>query len=133
MFYAWDVTIPANKSASSPTEQTLKLTAGVITHVGVKFPAGCHGMVRVRLLHQTSQLVPLSRGEWVTGDDEEAETESYFELWTAPYSLRFHGCSPGTTYSHTVTVRVTVLPKAVASMLPLLEILSKLMHRLGLT
>lgn len=123
--------MPANTSASSPVEQTLKLTSGVITHIGVKFPAGCHGMVRVRLLHQTSQLVPLSRGEWVTGDDEEVPSETFFELWALPYSLRFQGCSPGTTYPHTVTVRVTVLPKAVASMLPLMDLLTRSLQRMG--
>jgi len=130
MFFAWDIAIPAGTSASSPVEQTLKLTSGVITHVGVKFPSGCHGMVRVRLLHQTSQLVPLSRGEWVTGDDEEVPSETHFELWTTPYSLRFQGCSPGTTYPHTVTVRITVLPRAVASMIPLIELLTKIFGRM---
>jgi len=131
MFFAWDITLPANTLATSPKTQTLKLSKGVITKVEVKFARGCHGMVQVRLLHQESQLVPLSRGEWVTGDDEAVSFPEFFELWTTPYQLKFIGCSPGTTYDHVLSVRITVLPKQVASMIPVIELLTRLLERMG--
>jgi len=131
MFFAWDITIPKGTLTTAPVTQILKLTKGVITKVDVKFARGCHGMVRVRLLHEEAQLVPLSRGEWVTGDDESVTSPEYFELWTTPYQLKFVGCSPGTTYDHAITVRITVLPKAVASMIPVIELLTRLLSRMG--
>lgn len=87
-------------------------------------------MVKVRIYRWEAQLVPLSRGEWVTGDDETVPTDPYYELVETPTQLKFLGCSPGTAYDHTVTVRITVLPKAVASMIPLIELLTKIVHRL---
>jgi len=131
MFFAWDITIPAGRSETNPLEQTLKLGPGVITRVDVKFPAGCHGLAKVRLFHEEFQLVPLSRGEWVTGDDEAVRADMYFDLTRKLTHLKFRGACAGSTYAHTVTVRVTVLPVKVASMVPVLELLTRLLQRMG--
>ena len=131
MIFAWDIIISANTSSVNPKTQILKLSKGVITKVEVKFARGCHGMVKVQLLHQEAQLVPLSRGEWITGDNEAVSFPEFFELWTTPYQLKFIGCSPGTSYNHTITVRIVVLPKAVASMIPIIDLLTRLLRRMG--
>lgn len=131
MIFAWDITISAGTSAASPKTQILKLSSGVIVKVEIKFASGCHGLVKVRLRHEESQLVPLSRDEWITGDDEAVSFPEFFELWTTPYQLKFLGCSPGTSYAHVVTVRVSVLPKSVASMIPFIELLTRVLQRMG--
>jgi len=115
MFYAWDITVAAGTKEASPKEQILKLTKGVITGVWVKFPPGCHGLVKVRILRSEFQLVPLSRGEWVTGDGETVVTEPYYELDTTPYAFKFVGCAPLTAYPHTITVRVSMQPEEIAA------------------
>jgi len=130
MFYAWDVTVPAGRAEATPYEASLKLSSGVITAIDVKFPAGCHGLVKLRLLRAEFQLVPLTRGQWVTGDDETVPTESYYELEGTPTELKLVACSPGTTYDHTITVRVRVLPRSVASTLPLMELMAKVFGRI---
>lgn len=132
MFFAWDITVSAGTAEASPKTQALKLSAGVVTSVDIKFPSGCHGLVKVRLKHWEFQLMPLSRGEWVTGDDEAVRMPTYFELPKGPFEVKFEGSSPDASYDHTVTVRVSVLPKSVASMIPLIEILTKVLMRMGL-
>ena len=131
MIWAWDINITANKLTTAPETQILKLSKGVIVKVDIKFARGCHGMVKVRLRHEESQLVPLSRDEWITGDNETVSFPEFFELKTGPYQLKFLGCSPGTSYAHTVTVRISVLPKRVASMIPVIDLLSRLLQRMG--
>ena len=131
MFFAWDVLIPANTAEASPKTQILKLSKGVITRVDVKFPAGCHGMVRVRLFRYEHQLIPLTGGEWVTGNAESVPTEGYYELVEDPPQLKVVGCSPGASYNHTVTVRIQVLPKAVATFMPLIDLMAKFLRRIG--
>jgi len=86
--------------------KTLELISGVITKCEVKFPAGCHGLVKVRFLRSTFQLAPLSGGEWITGDNESVPVISYYPLEKKPLSLDFVACSPGTYYPHTITVRI---------------------------
>jgi len=115
MFFAWDITIPADTPETSPEEQTLKLTKGVITRMDVKFPPGCHGLVHVRLLRSEFQLVPLSRGEWVTGDAETVPTEGYYELTETPAQLKFVAFNDDDTYDHAVTVRVSIIKQEVAA------------------
>jgi len=131
VFFAWDIPIPADTKADTPYIKTLKLTIGVITRIAIKFPRGCHGMVKVRLDRFKFQFLPLSAGEWVTGDEEAVGSEEFFEIREPPAELVFYGCSPGTTYDHVVTVRITVLPKKVASMIPVIELLSRLLQRMG--
>ncbi len=110
MFHAWDITVPANTPLLNPVKQELNLPAGVITGISIKFPSGCNGMVKIRILRWTFQLVPLSSGEWVTGDGETVPTEQNYELLETPFMLEFQGCSPSTTYPHTITVRIEVSP-----------------------
>jgi len=130
MFFAWDITVPADTPEDDPLERDLKLTKGVINRIDIKFPAGCHGLVKVRLLRYGSQLIPLSRGEWLTGDGETVPTEVYYEILEEPYMLRFVGCSPGTQYEHTVTVRVSVMPPRPDPVAQLVELLHTLLKRL---
>lgn len=109
MLFSFPITIPANTPANNPTTQTLKLDLGVITTVGIRFAAGCHGMVQVRLLKDESILVPLNKDTWLNGDDETVNNDVYYEFTSTPYELKFVGSSPGTTYDHTVLVRINVL------------------------
>lgn len=131
MFHAWDITVPADTKEATPVEQELELPMGIITKVSVKFPAGCHGCVGVRLCRWTFQLVPLSSEEWVTGDDESISTETYYELLEVPTFFTFKGCSPDTSYDHTVTVRIEVNPVVSASQQALIDRLDKLLGVLG--
>ena len=108
MFFAWDITVTANTLAASPKTQILKLTKGIITKVDLFFPAGCHGLVNVRILRNEFQLIPLSRGEWVTGDDSSIPTEGFYEFETVPSALKFIAHSANTIYNHKITVRVEI-------------------------
>ena len=110
MFHAWDITVPADTPELAPIKQELNLPAGVITGISIKFPSGCNGMVKIRILRWTFQLVPLSKEEWVTGNDETVPTEQSYELLETPFMLEFQGCSPDTTYLHRITVRIEVNP-----------------------
>lgn len=121
MLYAYDITIPADTPESNPIVHTLKLNPGVLTKVSVKFPAGCHGLVKIRILKFETNLVPLNRDGWITGDNEAIVADEYFELDERPYELKLIGCSPGTSYPHTISVRLVILPRIVASMLALIE------------
>lgn len=133
MGYAWDITVSANTTSASPKKKVLKLHPGIITRIGCKFPRGCHGLVKVRLTRGgVFQVFPFSAGEWVTGDNEEVFFNYYYDLTDHPRKLKLEAISPGSTYPHDITIRVTVLPKSVASMIPVIDLLSRLLARMGL-
>jgi hypothetical protein len=132
MFFCWDITVTADTPEDEPLEDWLSLPRGIITSINVKFPAGCHGMVKVRLFQEALQLVPLSEDEWVTGDDEDVQTETYAELLDKPYKLKIKLCSPDTEYDHTVTVRVEVRPEDAAGMFSLTRLFRGFLDKLGM-
>ena len=115
MLFTWNVIVPANRLESDPVIETLQLSAGVITQIGVKFPAGCNGMVGVRLKHAEAQIFPVPRGEWVSGDDEEVVSAEHLEFSREKEALKINAISPDTDYNHTVTVRITMLPAYIAT------------------
>jgi hypothetical protein len=133
LYFCWDITIEADTKDTNPLKQWLKLPKGIITHIDVKFPAGCHGMVQIRLFRENLQLIPLSSDEWVTGDDETIPTNTYYELLDDPYKLQFKGCSPDCDYDHTVTVRIEVQPEQAAGVASLTRMVKMALEKMGLT
>jgi len=108
----------------------LEISVGVITRIDVKFPAGCHGLAKVRIYHREFQLVPLSGGEWITGDDETVPTEAYYEIPQTPAQLKLVAINDDDLYPHKLTVRIAVLPKAVVSLMPFMTFIEKLARRI---
>jgi len=132
MFLCWDITIPANTTEKAPKKQWLNLPKGIITSVEVKFAAGCHGMVKIRLFKEALQLVPLTEDEWITGDNETVQTETYAELLDSPYKLKLVACSPDTAYDHIITVRIGVELAESAGMTKLTQMMQLLLEALGI-
>jgi len=132
--FAWDIDVPADTAEEEPVEQHLKLTYGVITKIEVKFPVGCNGLVKVRLDRGgVLNILPWNPDEWCTGDDESVSYNKHLPLDDTPFSLNVTACSPGTTYDHTVTVRVEILPDYVASPWKiLLELIETIRFAFGL-
>lgn len=122
----------ANTPEDEPLEDWLSLPKGIVTSVQVKFPRGCHGMVKLRLFKEALQIVPLSEDEWVTGDGETVPTETYAELLDYPYKLKYQVCSPDTEYDHVITVRIGVEPEESASVAKLTRLMLMLLDELGI-
>lgn len=128
--FEYEVEVPANTTQDKPKVQDLNIAPGIITKIEIHFPAGCHGLVKVRLLHVWFQILPLSMGEWVAGDDETVEFILHYEIKKEPATLTLVAISPTTVYNHKIRVRITVLPKTIASWKPLYDLISKIARRI---
>jgi hypothetical protein len=76
--------------------------------VSLTFPAGCSGLVGVRILRGPLQLYPLTVGEWIISDDETVHFPADFELDERPYTLTLEGYNIDEAYNHTVSVSITL-------------------------
>lgn len=131
MGYTWDIEIPAGTAEATPVEVPLDLHKGVITKIGVYFPDGCCGVVKVRILRgKLERLLPSNPDEWITGNDQEVEFPMSYALDDVPYSLDFVGISPDAYRKHTVTVRITLLPEEVAIPFNVVRDLVQILKRL---
>ena len=128
MSFAWDVTVSADTKENAPVEEKLKVTHGIITKAEIKFPPGCHGLVKARLLKGGLFGVnPTNPDEWVTGDGETVSYHTYRQLDDMPFELDFVACSPNTTYDHVLTVRIEMLKEDVANPWQILKELTALL------
>lgn len=111
MLFTWHITVPYNTPAATPTKRTLKLARGIISWVSVLYPTGCHGMVYCQIYHFSHQIFPSTQGMTIIGDGTPIEWNEYYEMYQEPYELTVFLWSPGTTYPHTVSIRVAILPR----------------------
>ena len=112
--YIVDVTVPANTPESKPVEQTVKIEEEVVVKIMVHFPAGCHGYVYTACYYGEEQIFPRPYGSYLHGDGETIAWEEYYELPETPCYLTIRAWSPGTSYDHTITWRISALPRKYA-------------------
>lgn len=133
MFYDKLITIPAGTLKSNPIIQSLLLTKGVVNHVEIVFPAGCHNTVSCVIMHQEHQLFPTNPDGSFQSDNDIIKFEDWFELNAEPYEVKIIAWSPLSAYDHDITVRIGVINNEVASLfLKAIEGLYTMLQLLGM-
>jgi len=112
MFFEHDITIPPNTPSEAFFSQTLRLSRGIIKRIDLVFPAGCAGLVGVRLLKQAFQVIPLNYPKWIETDGETVSIQTEIYLTEIPYELEFQGYNLDDTFEHTIRVRVLMEPSS---------------------
>lgn len=130
MDYWFSVTTPANTSKSEAIKTEMKVTEGIVTHVWIVHPRGCHGVAHATISDGLHQLWPTNPGESYYGDHFPMEFDEYYEV-RRPAKLYLHTWNLSESYPHAVLVRITILPKRVASMIPVINLLTRLLQRMG--
>lgn len=115
MYYDFAVLVETSHKVDSPKEQVLKLTRGVIHRVEVEFPAGCQGMVYLKLLHQEHQVWPTNPDGSYNAEDYTIPIGEHYKLASEPYALKAIAWGVGCSYDHTITVRIGILPEEILS------------------
>ncbi|OFW65462.1 MAG: hypothetical protein A2Y74_01515 [Actinobacteria bacterium RBG_13_63_9] len=114
MIYEFPLTVETAHLVGSPVEEEVKLTHGVVHRVEVEFPAGCVGLVHVAIDHFAHQAWPANPSGSFASDDYVVAFDDYLPLLTPPYKLKLRGWTEGTSYDHTVKVRIGLLPESIA-------------------
>lgn len=109
MFYAFNIPIAANTAAASPVTEDLKLTAGIITWVGIQFPSGCDGFAHCVLQHEGHQWLPTNPDDNFCSSGYVIPIAEHYEIREDINIVKFVGWNLDDTYDHTVTVYVNIL------------------------
>jgi len=111
-----------------------RLTRGIVREVALTFPRGCAGLVGIRILRSTRQIVPQNPVEWITTDGETVDITVDVDLSQEPYELELWGYNEDEVYNHTIRARFTVegLPEEGQYFTPQQES-ALLLAQLGLT
>lgn len=111
MNFSYSDNVPANTPESTKRRTRLYLAKGIITKVAIQFPTGCAELAHCTINRGLHQVWPTNPDGNYAADGYVIEFEENYELLTHPYSLDFITWNESTTYSHNLTVWLTILPK----------------------
>ena len=117
MYYAWHITVPANTPATAPVRRILHLSAGWVDRIRVGFPAGCAGLVGVRIKRFEFQILPLTPEEWLRWDGIMLDAKVEYHIYAEPYELIAECYNEDDSYDHEVAIHVEVQEHNVLSVI----------------
>ena len=111
MLHSKHITLAANKTEAQATRTRFKVNIGVIYRVWLTFPAGCSGLVNVRMYHQGHPFLPVDKYAYIVGDNYTFVYPVFFEILTQPEEIIIEAWNTDDTYNHTVHVQFLIIPK----------------------
>jgi len=111
MLYAKHVTFSSGQTEATKTVTHFNINKGWIYRAWVIFPAGCAGLVKVRVEHEGHPIIPINKSDYIKADDYVFEIPMYYEVADEPYQITFEGWNEDDTYNHEITLMLLVLPK----------------------
>ena len=112
MLYSKQITFPANTTEATATRSKFKVNKGVISSVWVTFPAGCAGLVKLRIYHEGHPFLPVNQDNYLRGSGVTFEFPVMFEIIEEPMLLTVEGWNEDDEYDHIIDVLFLILPKA---------------------
>lgn len=109
MFYDFPITVPAGTSKDDPVITDMKLTAGVVNYVEVRFPFGPNFDVYVQINQGGHQLWPTNPDSAFRDDGRAIGFVENYELIKGAVDLTAICYSPAATYDHLIIVRLGIL------------------------
>ena len=113
MLYSKQITLSSGKTEATATKSYFKVNKGVISNVWVTFPAGCAGLVKLRIYSEGHPFLPVNQDNYIRGDNYTFQFPVMFEIMEEPMLLTVEGWNEDATYSHTVDILFLILPKGV--------------------
>lgn len=108
MLYYKEVTVPVNTPITEPYEFTLKVTIGMIDDILVFFPWGCAGLCYVRLIRSTWPIFPVTRNEWLRGNNIGFRFNPKYPISSDPPEIIIQAYNLDDTYVHHPIIGVSM-------------------------
>lgn len=132
MDFVFDLTIPANTSASDPVEQVIDVGVGIVHLVEIGFPRRCVGLAHVAIRQGLHQVWPTNPDGNYAWDNHVYSLREHYGIAPGDPSLVLQGWNEDDTFQHTITFRFSVLPVEVLEWWEMLETLMRqLLYSLG--
>ena len=111
MLYSVQVSVLANTEEVNSTHTYVKINKGVINYIWVTFPPGCAGFVKFRMYVGGHPFLPVNKDAYIRGDNYTYQFPVYEEVEEAPGILTIEAWSEGSSYNHTLSFQILILPK----------------------
>jgi hypothetical protein len=109
MFVSKRVTIPANTTEANATKTTIKVASDVLHYVAVQFPAGCAGLVHVRVWANEHPVFPSDPALDIAADTWTVESPVIHKFDPGEAYINIQAWNEDDTYEHTITVYASII------------------------
>jgi len=114
MFYEFDAVTPVGRLEANPLKTEMKVHRGVLVKGEIMFPLGCAGVAHARVFILEHQIWPLNRTGSMKGDYTTIEIREAIEIRPGEETLHALTWNTSGRNSHTITIRLIVLPRLLA-------------------
>lgn len=111
MFYTWNIELAVSRTEATKQKTVLHIERGTIIRCEVSFPSGCCGLVFTHINQVLHQVYPKNPGYQYSGNGETIVSSDEYEIKEEPFQLEFYGWNTDDVYTHTITVRIQLVPK----------------------
>jgi len=111
MLHSKHITLSAGATEATLTKTQFTVNQGVIYRVWLTFPAGCAGLVKVRVLHEGHPFLPVEQDAYIRGDDYVFEYPVFYEITDEPQLITVEAWNEDDTNDHTIDLQMLIIPK----------------------
>ena len=112
MLYSKQITVSASTTEANSSKSYFKVNKGVISNMWITFPAGCAGLVKLRIYHEGHPFLPVNQDNYIAADNYTFQFPVMYEITEEPMRLTVEAWNEDDTYDHTISVLFLILPKA---------------------
>lgn len=111
MIYQVNLIIPANTGQDAPEIERITVPFGRVKRIALLFPSGCAGLAHIQIYHNQFQVWPTTPELSFLGDGHLIVFDENYDLDDSWNVIQVSGWNDDDTFSHTVTVWISVLPQ----------------------
>ena len=111
MLHSKHITVSANTTEPNAISTYFLVNQGVIYRIWVNFPAGCAGLVKLRIYHEGHPFLPVDKDAYITGNDYVFEYPIFYEIKTTPERITIEAWNDDDTWPHTIDVQFLIISK----------------------
>lgn len=108
MLFECSIIIPKETPSTTPTEEILRITNGIINKFSVCPRPGHAGLAHCVILYREHQIAPSTEGMEMHGDTFPIEWSEEITIDQPPYELKILGWNEDDTYEHTFDIYVSM-------------------------
>ena len=101
MIYAYSIKVLSKAGAKEVDVVELPLAKGRLHRIYIQIPSGHQGLAHLQLYRGLRQIIPISDGESISGDDSEIAVDPGYEISESPFQLEAHVWNLDEKYDHT--------------------------------
>lgn len=111
MLHSKHITIAANTTEVNRSKTRFLVNQGIMSMVWITFPAGCAGLVKVRIFHQGHPFLPVEVDAYIRGDNYVFVYPVMFEIKNVPEIITIEAWNEDQVYAHTIDVQMMILKR----------------------